>query len=222
MQYDCAGAPVRYSVSVVEKEEGSRAEKALDPGQVLVQKDYRASPYKAATTVGHQQFTDPAMEAQAVMSGLDCASCHKTNETSIEPSFIQVSEKYKGQKGAVDYLAGKIISGGSGVWGEVAMAAHPGLSKADAKTIAAWVTGLSDKKSGPASLPASGSFNPSKEFKLTDQGVLVLFASYTDKTATGASDLTGNSTVYLKRRSEAHRVGKECARTCRSRGAGKK
>src|SRR3546814_19722752 len=118
MQYDCAGAPVRYSVSVVEKEDGSLAEKAIDPGQVLVQKDYLASPDKAATTVGHQQFTDPAMEAQAVMSGLDCASCHKTNETSIGPSFMQVSEKYKGQKGAVDYLAGKIISGGSGVWGE--------------------------------------------------------------------------------------------------------
>src|SRR3546814_8170393 len=112
---------------------------------------------------------------------------------------MQVSEKYKGQKGAVDYLAGKIISGGSGVWGEVAMAAHPGPSKADAKTIAAWVTGLSDKKSGPASLPASGSFNPSKEFKLTDQDVLVLFASYTDKSAPGALALTGNSTVYLKR-----------------------
>ncbi|TCS89838.1 glucose/arabinose dehydrogenase [Anseongella ginsenosidimutans] len=197
-QYYFKNKPVRYSVSVTDAEDGSLGEKSIDAGQVLVQKDYLTSPDKAATTLGHQQFANPALEAQAVMSNLDCAACHKTDEVSVGPSFMQVSQKYKGQDNAVDYLAGKIISGGSGVWGEVSMPAHPTLASKDAKTIATWIKSLSGEKTGPASLPAQGSFVPSNEFKLTDQGMVALFASYTDKSASGSLALTGNSTVYLR------------------------
>lgn len=197
-QYYFQNKPVRYSISVSDKEDGSLEAGSIAADAVLVQKDYLASPDKAASTLGHQQFTDPTLAAQAVMSELDCAACHKTDAVSVGPSFMQVSDKYQGQEDAVAYLASKIISGGSGVWGEVAMPAHPTLSGEDAETIAAWITGLSGDKAGPASLPTSGSFVPSTEFKLNQQGMLALFASYTDKGASGSLALTGNATVYLK------------------------
>lgn len=197
-QYYFENQPVRYSVNVSDAEDGSLADQSIDAAQVLVQKDYLTTPDRAATTLGHQQFTDPSLEARAVMSGLDCASCHKTNDVSVGPSFMQVSEKYKGQQDAVDYLAGKIIKGSSGVWGEVAMPAHPTLPEGDAKTIASWIAGLSDEETGMGSLGVEGSFVPSREFKLSDQGLLALFASYTDNGASGSLALTGDATVYLK------------------------
>lgn len=198
-QYYFEDRPVRYTVDVSDEEDGSLTDQTIDPALVLVQKDYLTSPDRAATTLGHQQFTDPALEARAVMSGLDCASCHKTNEVSVGPSFMQVAEKYKGDKDVVDYLAKKIIGGSSGVWGEVAMPAHPGLDPGDAKTIATWISGLADDQSAKGSMPVQGSFVPSKEFKLTDKGVLALFASYTDQSAPGSLALTGDATVYLQR-----------------------
>ena len=49
------------------------------------------------------------------------------------------SNKYAGSDTAVDYLAKKIITGGSGVWGEIMMAPHPSLSEEDAKTLARYI-----------------------------------------------------------------------------------
>ena len=76
--------------------------------------------------MGHQQG-QAAISGKSLMLSLDCKSCHKEAEKSIGPSFVQVSEKYGKDPNAVSYLTQKIIKGGSGVWGEVAMAAHPTL-----------------------------------------------------------------------------------------------
>ena len=53
----------------------------------------------------------------------------------VGPSFTDIAKKHAGK---ADYLAGKIKSGGSGVWGPIPMPAQA-LSEADAKTIAAWL-----------------------------------------------------------------------------------
>ncbi len=39
-------------------------------------------------------------------------------------------------------LAGKIVKGGSGVWGPVPMPANNQVSEADAKKLAAWVLSI--------------------------------------------------------------------------------
>jgi cytochrome c len=53
----------------------------------------------------------------------------------VGPSFADIAKKHAGK---VDYLAGKIKAGGTGVWGPVPMPPQT-LSDADAKTIAAWL-----------------------------------------------------------------------------------
>jgi cytochrome c len=53
----------------------------------------------------------------------------------VGPSFQEVAKKHAGK---VDYLAAKIKSGGSGVWGPIPMPAQS-LSDAEAKTIATWL-----------------------------------------------------------------------------------
>ena len=74
-----------------------------------------------------------------IASKSDCFTCHKIDEKNIGPAWRDVANKYAGQDTAVDYLAKKIIAGGSGVWGEVPMASHPAFTKEEAETVAKYV-----------------------------------------------------------------------------------
>jgi len=74
-----------------------------------------------------------------IASKSDCFTCHKIDEKNIGPAWRDVANKYAGQDTAVQYLSHKIITGGSGVWGEVQMAPHPTLTQEDAETVAKYV-----------------------------------------------------------------------------------
>lgn len=93
----------------------------------------------AAFVQGHQQAALPGKE---IMESLDCKACHKIAEKSIGPGYTSVAAKYADRKDAEKYLAGKIIKGGAGVWGETAMPAHPALREDDARKIAKWILSL--------------------------------------------------------------------------------
>ena len=53
----------------------------------------------------------------------------------VGPGFNEIAKKHSGK---VDYLQGKIKSGGAGVWGPVPMPPQ-NLPEADAKAIATWI-----------------------------------------------------------------------------------
>jgi cytochrome c len=78
-------------------------------------------------------------KAMDIISKSDCNTCHKIDEKNIGPPWREVANKYAGQSDAVEYLAKKIIDGGSGVWGQVPMAPHAAMSKEDAETLAKYV-----------------------------------------------------------------------------------
>jgi hypothetical protein len=109
-----------------------------------------------------------------------------------------VSEKYKGNAGAVNHLVNKIIKGGAGVWGEQAMPAHPNLKESDARQMVAYVLSLSGGAQQQASLPAQGTVQPTLGKPAKDNGVLVLTATYTDKGGNGVRPLTGATSVTLR------------------------
>lgn len=70
----------------------------------------------------------------------DCLTCHKVDEKLTGPSYREVANKYAGTSDTiVSHLAGKIISGGSGVWGEVMMTPHPSISKEDAESMVKYI-----------------------------------------------------------------------------------
>ena len=69
----------------------------------------------------------------------DCLTCHKIDEVLTGPSYRDVANKYAGKDTAVKYLAGKIITGGNGVWGETLMTPHPGISQEDAEAMAKYI-----------------------------------------------------------------------------------
>jgi cytochrome c len=70
----------------------------------------------------------------------DCLGCHNETQKVVGPAYVDVAAKYT--ESDLDYLSGKIINGGSGVWGEVPMTAHPSLSKDDATQMARYILSL--------------------------------------------------------------------------------
>jgi len=80
----------------------------------------------------------------ALIGKSDCLTCHKVSEKLIGPAYKDVANKYAGSDTAVTYLAGKIIKGGSGVWGTVPMTPHPQISEADAEQMVKYILLLKD------------------------------------------------------------------------------
>jgi cytochrome c len=83
------------------------------------------------------------VSGQNLIEASDCMSCHNADERMIGPSYKEIAEKYSEKD--IEMLASKIIEGGSGVWGNVAMQPHPQISKADAKKMVEYI--LSQKVS---------------------------------------------------------------------------
>lgn len=81
----------------------------------------------------------PAMADQALATSKNCMACHAVDKKLVGPSYKDVAKKYAGDAKAVDMLAGKIVKGGSGVWGAIPMPANTQVSDAEAKKLAAWV-----------------------------------------------------------------------------------
>ena len=138
--------------------------------------------------------TETAMGYNLMMAN-DCKSCHKVSEKSVGPAFTQVALKYAKDTKAPGYLVDKIKKGGSGVWGEVMMPAHPDASPDDLQQIVKYILSLSSSAENKKSLPATGSVNATP----ADKGFLYLTASYTDNGgAGGAKPLTAKKTLVLR------------------------
>ena len=73
--------------------------------------------------------------ALALLQKNGCTVCHGVDKKIVGPAFTDVARKHAGK---ADYLAAKIKSGGSGIWGPITMPAQT-LSDANAKTIASWL-----------------------------------------------------------------------------------
>jgi cytochrome c len=101
-----------------------------------------AEPEKAAATTPE----DLIAQGQALTDASDCKTCHHPTNKIIGPAHADVAKKYEFTKANVNMLADKIIKGGSGTWGEVPMAAHPDISKADAEKMAMYVLSLDGEK----------------------------------------------------------------------------
>ncbi len=67
-----------------------------------------------------------------------CVACHGMDKKILGPGFKEIARKYAARSDGLDYLAGKIKSGGVGVWGAVPMPAQT-LAGSEAKQIAQWL-----------------------------------------------------------------------------------
>ena len=189
---------INYAVKVNDKEDGSLAAGTIGSDAVVFTADYLAEGYdKEAIARGHRDADASAVLAPGakLMAGSDCQACHFPDKKSIGPEYRLVAQKYKDQADAVPMLAKKIISGGNGVWGDVAMAAHPQIKLEDAEEIARYILSMSDVK---PRLAPEGELIASVPEGDQGQGVYLLRAAYKDR---GAMGLPGQMSeqVYVLR-----------------------
>lgn len=185
------GQPLKYRVVVTDKNDTAK----FDPANLFVSVEYAKGGYdQAEATMGHQQGEVNIIGKGLVMS-LDCKSCHKENEKSIGPSYLQIAQKYGDEAEATNYLTGKILRGSQGVWGETQMPPHPTLPESDAHKIVSWIMSLAGDNTAQKSLPLAGTITPPKD--LEPNTALVISATYTDKGGNNIKALTASNSLVL-------------------------
>ena len=180
--------PVRYAVRVTDREDGSLKSGKIAPGRVAVSAQYLREGATAS----------PVEQGRQLLEAGDCLSCHQISRKSIGPAYIDVARKYQNDTAATARLAKKIRDGGSGVWGQVAMPAHPALSDAEATAIVTYIRSLADTATRAPSLPTRGSYTPPPNSADMPQSVVQLRAAYKDRGANGVPAITTEKTLELR------------------------
>ena len=81
----------------------------------------------------------PAMADLQLATTKNCMACHAVDKKLVGPSYKEVAAKYAGQADAAGKLEGKVLKGGSGVWGPVPMPSNTQVSADEAKKLVAWI-----------------------------------------------------------------------------------
>src|ERR1700743_599878 len=103
--------------------------------------------HTVAKATTHKATAADIAQGKALFTKSDCLTCHKLDVKLVGPAYYDVAKKYPATDANYEMLANKVIAGGSGVWGQVAMAPHPNLTHADAKKIVEYILSLKPAKS---------------------------------------------------------------------------
>lgn len=186
--------PFAYEVKIIDKEDGQ-----INPAQAAVSIDYVSEGFDYAEASQQQRSVDASTRfavAKEMIGINDCQNCHHADTKSIGPMFIEIADKYKDKQGwALDSLSKKIRSGGSGVWGNVNMPAHPAITLTDARTIVNYILHVKDKNI--STLPLKGIYTQKIPAGDNGKGTMILRAAYTDKGNAAAPALTTEQVVVL-------------------------
>jgi cytochrome c len=189
-----------YEIKVKDKEDGT-LEKGISPENVAVNIDYLAEGFdKNMIAMGHRSADANAAfsTGKKLIEANDCMACHAKEKKSIGPSYKDVSNKYKGDGKALENLTKKVIAGGSGVWGETAMAGHPQLSTADASEMVKYILNISNEKTKDKSLPVKGTFTTKAPASDKNKGVYIVRAAYEDQGSQGVPSLKSEQSFMLR------------------------
>jgi cytochrome c len=94
------------------------------------------------TKIGTAPTGGAVSNGAKLIAGSDCTGCHRENDKLLGPAYQAVAQKYPATDANVAMLAGKIISGGKGNWGDIAMTPHPDLPKAQAEEMVRYILSL--------------------------------------------------------------------------------
>ncbi len=91
----------------------------------------------AATKIGTEAPASSTAKGASLIAGADCTTCHKEHQKIVGPAFADIAKKYTAAD--EEKLAKKVIAGGSGNWGDIAMSPHPAIKLEDAKEMVKYI-----------------------------------------------------------------------------------
>ena len=187
---------LNYKVDVTDKEDKFIVQKKIKARWVFIPNGKDIYPLSNSHSEAPKERS---ITENTAIAASDCKACHAFSKKSVGPAFTEVAKKYADDPKAVDYLSEKIIKGGSGVWGDHAMSAHPQLSKEVTKEMVKYIIGLAHENEGryTKDLEPQGIISAS-EFKKGKKGWFYLTASYDDNGSNGMGSLISYGTITLK------------------------
>ncbi|MFM8485139.1 MAG: c-type cytochrome, partial [Bacteroidota bacterium] len=66
-------------------------------------------------------------------------NCHALDRAIVGPSFLDIANKYRDQKGALEQSVERVLKGSTGVWGKVAMLPHSQHTREQVTQMVTWV-----------------------------------------------------------------------------------
>jgi cytochrome c len=87
-------------------------------------------------------FSGSAQASEELAKAKNCVMCHSVDKKILGPAFKDVAQKYAGQEDADAKLAEKVMKGGSGAWGTMAMPPNSQVSEEEAKQLVQWILSL--------------------------------------------------------------------------------
>lgn len=189
-----------YAIRVSDKEDGSVGQ-GIQPNEVAVNFDYAPEGFDLIEIAASHRATDAWTEFSSGLNQInqsDCKSCHMIDQKSIGPAYLDVAKKYHDDKQARKALAEKIINGGSGVWGDQAMAAHPQITRPQAASIVEYIMSLAEPKPATKALPLKGSFTTLAPAGDNKRGGYLLRVAYQDKGTEAMQPITSEKIIALR------------------------
>jgi cytochrome c len=75
-----------------------------------------------------------------------CLGCHQVDSKRVGPAFVDVANRYGGDREqAIVLLTASIKKGGRGKWGAIPMPAQPQVTEEQANQLTVWILGLQQK-----------------------------------------------------------------------------
>ncbi|MCF2489302.1 PA14 domain-containing protein [Dyadobacter sp. CY347] len=133
---------------------GNKAFKAIDGKLVLNNNGKTTLTVNLTEKPAQPQFAQQESKADMV-AGLfaksDCNTCHNQEVKTVGPAYKAIAERYENNDKNKNALVTKVIKGGAGNWGQIAMSPHPDLKKEDAETMVSYILELdADKEKAQA------------------------------------------------------------------------
>ncbi|WP_235298516.1 family 16 glycoside hydrolase [Portibacter marinus] len=103
---------------------------------------FATKPLIENTKYRKKAMSSSANEGLALISASDCRTCHNVRMKTVGPAYMTIARRYAATEDNINYLKGKIRSGGNGVWGEAVMTAHPNIPDSDLEKMVDYILGL--------------------------------------------------------------------------------
>lgn len=199
--------PIRYSLYVNDTEDGTNdfdeAEAknlpeidALSPTRVSLNAVFATGPIPSE---GGAAPAEQGPAGMRMMKGSDCFNCHAVDQKRVGPPLLEIANKYRGQKDALEASVQRVIKGSTGVWGKIPMIPHSHHTTEEIREMVGWVYSLQPSGLVRVFNGFVGEIPVSKE-EAAKPGHYTLEANYIDRGAGDIPALTASATLHLRPR----------------------
>ncbi len=146
VQGDACMTQCKTVISVDAAMAGGLPEHARDAHGNLAEQNRVVGPVRGSDTSRNGATPRPPKPGAAAERGPEqiardsnCLACHAAQNKVVGPAFHEIAARYKGKSDAEDLLVRRVRTGGSGVWGSVAMPGNTAVADADIRTVIRWI-----------------------------------------------------------------------------------